>query len=885
MADKGKKKSPQEAAGAPPSAEIHNEDFQFVLKALLAAYEPVLEHQLNLAKNPSELEKEAELGPPDSKEELARANQIFEKFLTDEVAFRMLPSEARGPAGSIDNWRWCVRHLRCCFVFGWLVCRGPRTFRAWTYYLYEYWRCVRETLGRPVAANPTEEDRKDFQTLVDALAAAFKPYLTDQLASVEYPAGIPNEVLSGKISATEGQGDVCAIFERFLTGDAAQALLGKEAFVELRKEPNSWFCRCWCLCAMCFGCCVARARSLDGLVWCLVYFFRCLRACAQPLACSLTGPTGCITGETDILPGRILQPVVGSAYGFDFGHYIIEVRDGASVLLSGVVIYPDGLGNPDTTLTQGNFAVGSGNLGWIDLQQCVIAAGIDIFTSTTFTVTLRVFSAGGTELLPDCVTTFELSLDEVDIKQISLNWSVNFTDPNEPLRVADSAAATLATQGGEVNVRGNAYITGCAGQAISEYTIWAIPDPTFSFPQPPALSSITPGGTWVLVTHIAYTAQTIAQPVGPAITYTADQVRADNELNGSPDSILTNVWGTKLECPSIMIDAIDFAPSCWNLPSLYPSAFDSNVLPKLAPILEGGTGKFTFLLQVIDTLGNQLYDVQRAWIDNEPIHTTITGIGCLPACSDLYTQTSAGVFKTVNIRGTAWDQLIDPATPDLTRPTSDNFDEYTIEFQKQGAAGWASLVSSTSPVPPRPLPLGVGTLGLWDLQSVDAASNPMGLPPDQLLALGQACEYNIFLQAWDLTLVDEGTVHYNWYMFPVKIINGPEPATAASPCLDSLATVSSSPNPSVLTQPVTFSVNVTAVPPATGTPTGTVQFIVDGTNYGPPVSLSGGSASVTDLGLGAGTHTITAVYLGDGTFNNTGADAGSTATTVIQTVT
>jgi hypothetical protein len=58
------------------------------------------------------------------------------------------------------------------------------------------------------------------------------------------------------------------------------------------------------------------------------------------------------------------------------------------------------------------------------------------------------------------------------------------------------------------------------------------------------------------------------------------------------------------------------------------------------------------------------------------------------------------------------------------------------------------------------------------------------------------------------------------------------------------------------------------VTPATGsgTPTGTVQFQIDGTNAGAPVSLSGGKASFSTSTLGAGTHTITALYSGDGFF-------------------
>ena len=780
MADNKQTQTPQTDAVTSDAPELNNPDFQFVLKALLAAYEPILEQQVKLANNPAELEKEAKSWPSNFNDEKSQGNEIFAKFLTEDVALRMVPSAARAKLGSIENWQWCLQNMRCGFLFGWLVCKGPRTFRAWTYFLYEYWRCVRETSGRPVAASPTQEDRQDFQTLVDALAVAFKPYLTDQLASVEYPAGIPDEVLAGKINYTEGEDDACEIFNRFLTVDAAQALLGKETFLKNRTEPNYWFCRCWSLSAICFGCCLARVRSLEGLLWCLVYYFRSLEACAQTLACDLTGPTGCIRGETDIVPGKILEPVVGGAYGFSFGHYLIEVRDAASTLLSGVVIYPDGVGDPDPSLTQGNYAVASGNLGWVDLQQCVIAAGIEIFTSTTFTVTLRVFATDGTELAPDCVTTFELSLDEAYIKQISTNWSVNFTNPNEPLRVANSATAALATQGGWMNVRGDAYIAGCAGQSIAEYTIWAIPDPNFTFAQPPPFTSVTPGFDWVVVTKIDYTAQTIPQPVGPPITYTADQVRAQNELNANPDSVLTNAWGISVQCPSILIDSIDFVPACYNLPSLIANPLNSNTLPKMAAVLVGGTGKFTFLLQVIDTAGNQLYDVQRAWIDNEPVQAAITGIAGLPPCGDLYTQNNAGVFQTVSVQGYAWDQLIDPTTPDFTKPTSDNFNYYTVTFQKQGAAEWIPLINSTSPVPARPNPLGVGILTSWNLQWLDAASNPASLPADQLLAQGQECTYVVNVQAYDSTVVNEDTTHSCvppavGTEFPIKIINGPQP--------------------------------------------------------------------------------------------------------------
>ena len=74
--------------------------------------------------------------------------------------------------------------------------------------------------------------------------------------------------------------------------------------------------------------------------------------------------------------------------------------------------------------------------------------------------------------------------------------------------------------------------------------------------------------------------------------------------------------------------------------------------------------------------------------------------------------------------------------------------------------------------------------------------------------------------------------------------------------------VTSSSNPSDLTQPVTFRATVTS----TGTPTGTVQFKIDGVNAGGPVTLVGGVATVTTSELTVGTHSVTADYSGDASF-------------------
>ncbi|MBL1112692.1 Ig-like domain repeat protein [Streptomyces sp. 110] len=91
-------------------------------------------------------------------------------------------------------------------------------------------------------------------------------------------------------------------------------------------------------------------------------------------------------------------------------------------------------------------------------------------------------------------------------------------------------------------------------------------------------------------------------------------------------------------------------------------------------------------------------------------------------------------------------------------------------------------------------------------------------------------------------------------------------------------TLTSSPNPSTPGQNVTFTATVTAVPPATGTPTGNVTFVISG---GPTLigTLNGaGQATVSTNTLTTGAHTVTATYGGDTCF------AGSTSPTITQNV-
>src|SRR5262249_27395575 len=88
--------------------------------------------------------------------------------------------------------------------------------------------------------------------------------------------------------------------------------------------------------------------------------------------------------------------------------------------------------------------------------------------------------------------------------------------------------------------------------------------------------------------------------------------------------------------------------------------------------------------------------------------------------------------------------------------------------------------------------------------------------------------------------------------------------------------LTSSANPSAPGQSVTFTATVTANTPGGGTPTGTVQFQIDGINFGNPVTLSGGQATSSSISsLAVGGHTVTASYSGDGSFaTSTGSLSG-----------
>jgi len=101
----------------------------------------------------------------------------------------------------------------------------------------------------------------------------------------------------------------------------------------------------------------------------------------------------------------------------------------------------------------------------------------------------------------------------------------------------------------------------------------------------------------------------------------------------------------------------------------------------------------------------------------------------------------------------------------------------------------------------------------------------------------------------------------NWLASSGSMTGNPQVVT-----INTTTAVTSSLNPSVLGQQVTFTATVSPVAPGTGTPTGSVDFSDGVTVIGSGI-LTGGVATLSTSVLAVGSHTMTTTYAGDGTFN------------------
>lgn len=124
--------------------------------------------------------------------------------------------------------------------------------------------------------------------------------------------------------------------------------------------------------------------------------------------------------------------------------------------------------------------------------------------------------------------------------------------------------------------------------------------------------------------------------------------------------------------------------------------------------------------------------------------------------------------------------------------------------------------------------------------------------------------------------IDSGSGEFTWtpseaqgsgvYSFQVAVSNGVVSTAqtivltveeAVSPT--TIAVVSGAPGGSVYGEAVTFTATVSASL-ATGIPTGSAQFVVDGASVGSPVDLVNGTASMVVSSLGVGAHSLDVIY-------------------------
>lgn len=736
----------------PNDPDPQNPEFQAVLQALINAYKPVLEEDLRRAGNLDGLSEEANKDEPDCEAEIAAAQRLFANFADEKIALAVLPPQAREFLGPPERWRWCLRHIQCCIIFGWLLCRRPCNFRLAAYYLYRYWLCVRQTLGIPVTPGKlSESERKDLATLVGALAKAYRPHLADQLATVDFSAGLPEAIESGEIDCHEAEEGSASLFERLLTTETAQALLGEAAFKEHSAQPWFWFCRCWCLCAIRFGCCLARAHNLVDVYRCLKYYWRCLRQCFQPLTCELTDPTGCVAEEINAAIPAMVVPVHGTAAGLGFVRYVLEWSLNGLAWHATNFVYPP---VPPGNTVQGTSPVTGGLLAYLDTT--LLNAG---------TYFVRMTVQGANQTLPPCQSIFSVFKKDVRILGVGGNTALDapWTDPaarlvdNVPALCSRPAGTFEASFGTCLQVLGSAYIGGCDDdKKIKRYTL--------DYKAGYEADCATPGWTNFWSVEFSTAAQ-----------YRAINMRTDT-------SVLTAGWTADCLVP------VWFPPWCLLTDPqalLSPQTWTTNV---------GGcqlSGLYTVRLIVEDTNGMTYCDTQRLWLDNKPI-TAFIAIDAVPKCADLFVSQFAvppdcSVPWGLPVSGIAYDEYIDETLLPLSRP-NDNFDYYVVSVTKQGGpsisipvpgSGGACFHGTSRVGDPGTrcgvptVPHVIGMLASFDLRTIDPTCKtvmPYAVPDAFTTPRGECCVYTFSLTVYDRTARPCGRnwEHAEW---PVKICN------------------------------------------------------------------------------------------------------------------
>jgi len=823
-------KSPETATPVPA------EDFQFVLEAFLKAYRPFLEHELKLASSPTAL-IDAAKNPPTCADEIQLAKTLFEPFFTKDVALRLLSEQGRAVLGATEEWALCYRRLLCCLIFGWLVCRGPRTFRGFSSYLYEYWICVRRALDQPVSVPPTIEEKRDFATLLKVLTSAYRPLIDAQIKDLDYPVDIPGKIISGAIDCHVDDNAVSPVFARLCTRESAAALFGARAVAQGALLRD---CCCYCVAAMEFGCCLARARTLVQAVECLKLFFATLRRCFEPLIAELDAPPGCSTFTLVASCSNLMGiEITGTAAGAAFTSYALSYSFGGPAT-NDAVVYPDCTtppANPSSATP-----VTGGILGYLNV-------GLLPPATTSVTVYLDVYGSGGLHL--QISTVYQFQINAVEITAVATLAAGVQQDPFNTLPsviklVPDVDNAGLEKSiGGQISITGSAYVFGC-GKQMTDYQLAAFGPVAGAIPLPsPTPNPAGLGGT----------------PIIPPVQY--DGTSAHPWSSGCPFFPVT---------PNTILNG-DLVAQWTNEPCILPfPPFTHSTVPHISSNGKWTTpasGRYLVFLEVDEGPSSTPHtpvvpageDQVTIWIDNDSPVGALTQIGNVVGCGDL--RLSDYVGATAAVRGIAWDYPIDIFSAQQ-RP-NDNFGSYSISYQKNGGTMQSFLASDYTPngggvalpdvrvpnlwqaTPPNPLTQSA-VLASWDI--VTALDG--GAPPDPKfpcapanawqLPRGCRCAYVLELVVSDTTWVGDGGNNHSSgpVLFALNIINDiPAPQVTCS--VVTTGSVGAPFNSAPLATaggvpPYSFSVTGGALPPGlslntstgavTGTPAAPASFTI-----------------------------------------------------------
>jgi hypothetical protein len=740
-----------------------NDDFQFVLDALLKAYKPILEKELKQTESAKALLQSSEKNPPTCDDEIELAEGLFKRFFTPEVASRLLPAEGNQAFGAADEWSWCYKNIICCLIFGWLVCRGPRTYRGFAYYLNRYWRCVREALGQPVSDPLTLDENRDFSTLVRILAKAYAPTLQDQVKVLDYPGDIPGEIESGQINCHTDDDAADSVFERLLSAEGSAALLGAKAYAQQSRSPIYRSCRCYCVCALDFGCCLGRSRTLVEALRCLEGFFDCVRRCFEPLIAEIDTPPACSSLTFVPACGDLVGiEVNGTAAGGAFTSYALSYSLGGPPV-NDAVVYPDCSRPP--LHASSTTPVSGGVLGYLDFD--LLPAG-----TTQATVYLDVYGSGALHLQVSAV--FQFAIDAIEITAVAnvptfIGQDPFTTTPSSIKMLQNAASPGLERSiGGSVGVTGSAYVNGCGSQ-MTQYQLALFGPVPGAEPLPAPTPSPTALGGIPLIPPVPYDGTSLHPwssgcGIGPQ---TLNVI-----LNGNlvakwisqpcpipfpsvPKISTTDTWASAPNGRSVIFLEVDEGPTA----------------SPHTPFVPAGQ------------------DQVAVWIDNFNVVGLITQVGSVIGCGDLHLKDYVGT--TAPVKGIAWDYPIDLLSPQKT--PNDNFGAYALSYQKNGGSGQNFLnsdytpngaVPGTSPTVRVPNlwqstpPVASGLLASWDI--VTALDG--GAPPDPnqpcvptnpwQLPRGCRCAYVIELTVNDTTWVGNGgDNHETLALFAINIIN------------------------------------------------------------------------------------------------------------------